>query len=244
MKFEFLTTDPDIVDLRANKPTRQWMDETSESFAYRCLPLNIANAHGWSFHLKQDLLVHWDGRREGEGITIKSDKPHDRVAASIFGHGILTFHTHGLFQIEKGWNLMVSGSLNEPKDGISPLTGVIETDWSPYSFTMNWKITRPNHWISFKAGDVFCNVMPVQRGLLETIEPQLRPLSSEPVLKEEHDLWGQSRQKFNSELLKEGSYAQKKKWQKDYYRGRRPDGSEGPPDHIIKLRLKEFTQKG
>ena len=26
---------------------RAWMDRTDQGFAYRCLPLNIANAHGW-----------------------------------------------------------------------------------------------------------------------------------------------------------------------------------------------------
>ena len=26
---------------------RLWMDRTNERSAYRCLPLNIANAHGW-----------------------------------------------------------------------------------------------------------------------------------------------------------------------------------------------------
>jgi hypothetical protein len=26
---------------------RDWMDRTRAGFAYRCLPLNIANAHGW-----------------------------------------------------------------------------------------------------------------------------------------------------------------------------------------------------
>ena len=26
---------------------REWMDDSDQRFAYRCLPLNIANAHGW-----------------------------------------------------------------------------------------------------------------------------------------------------------------------------------------------------
>jgi hypothetical protein len=243
MKFEFLSTEPDLVDLRPNSATRKWMDETTESFAYRCLPLNIANAHGWSFHLKQDILVHWDGGITKEAITIKSDKSTDHIASNIFGHGILTFHTHGVFRTEPGWDLMVGGSVNEPKDGIAPLTGIIETDWSPYSFTMNWKFTRPNQWISFKEGDVFCNVMPVQRGVLETLEPEIKRIESDEKLNEEHRLWNKSRQKFTQDLLEEKPYAVDKKWQKDYYRGRYPDGSDGPKDHIIKLRLKEFKKK-
>ena len=43
----------------------------------------------------------------------------------------------------EGWNTFVTGPMNGIKDGIAPLSGVIETDWSPYSFTMNWRFTRP-----------------------------------------------------------------------------------------------------
>ena len=33
--------------IRPAPARRDWMDATPESFAYRCLPLDIANAHGW-----------------------------------------------------------------------------------------------------------------------------------------------------------------------------------------------------
>ena len=243
MKLKFLAVRPKQVDLRPNSPTRNWMDNTGESFAYRCLPLNIANAHGWSFHLQEDFVVHWDGGDGTDALTIKSDQDMSGTAGSIFGHGVLTFHLHGLFQTPPGWNVIASGPFNEPKDGIYPLTGIIETDWSPFSFTMNWKMTRPGHWVSFKKGDVFCSVFPVQRGLLETIEPEFLPIESEPELQEEFDLWGKARDKFNKDLEKQGSFAQQEKWQKSYYRGQRPDGSPGAQDHVIKLRLKEFKKK-
>ena len=152
------------------------MDKTGESFAYRCLPLNIANSYGWSFHLMHDFVVHWDGTNAVEGVTIKSDKDVSRVVQSIFGHGIITFHTHGLFQTDPGWSLMASGPANAAKDGISPLSGIIETDWSPFSFTMNWQLTRPGQWVKFNKDDVFCTVFPVQRGVLESIEPELWPI--------------------------------------------------------------------
>lgn len=244
MKLRFLTTSAKEVDLRPNLATRDWMDKTGESFAYRCLPLNIANAHGWGFHLKHDFVVHWDGTTGTEAVTIKSDSEKiSRSVSSIFGYGIITFHVHGVFQTEPGWNMMATGPFNEPKDGISPLTGVIETDWSPYSFTMNWQITRPKKWISFKKGEVFCNVFPVQRGILETVEPEFLLMSTEPELEKEHLEWGEARSKFNKDLKDPGSDAQKMKWQKAYYRGKRWDGSDGPEDHMIKLRLKEFENK-
>lgn len=243
MKLKFLSIRPDLVDLRANSSTRDWMDKTGESFAYRCLPLNIANAYGWSFHVLHDFTVHWDGGSTIESIKIKSEEDVSAEVQSVFGHGIITFHTHGLFQTEAGWSLMASGPANDPKDGISPLSGIIETDWSPFSFTMNWQMTRPGQWVRFRKGDVFCTIFPVQRGVLEEIEPEMISIESEPTLKEEHDLWGKARKKFNEDLKKPGSYAQQEKWQKSYYRGQRPDGSPGAEDHIIKLRLNEFKKK-
>jgi len=35
------------VDVRPAPVEREWMDETNQRFAYRCLALNIANAFGW-----------------------------------------------------------------------------------------------------------------------------------------------------------------------------------------------------
>lgn len=245
MKMKFLAIYPNEVDLRANEPTREWMDKTSDSFAYRCLPLNIANSYGWSFHVMHDFVVHWDGTRAIEGIKIESDHPQiQRQVQSVFGHGIITFHLHGIFQTPKGWSMMANGPFNAPKDGVAPLSGIIETDWSPYSFTMNWQMTRPQNWVSFKKGEVFCNIHPIQRGALEAFEPEILPIESNPELHKEHDLWGKARQKFNEDLEVEGTQAQKEKWQKSYYRGLRPDGSPGAEDHIIKLRLQDFKKKG
>ena len=38
--------------------TRDWMDKTPQSYAYRCLPLNIANAHGWEILSPSTFEVH------------------------------------------------------------------------------------------------------------------------------------------------------------------------------------------
>ena len=73
---------------------------------------------------------------------------------SIFGQGVLPFHIQGLFRTPPQWNLWVGGSPNRFKDAIQPLTGIIETDWSPYTFTMNWRFTRPGQWISFEEGQI------------------------------------------------------------------------------------------
>ena len=33
--------------IRPASPKRDWLEGSPERFAYRCLPLAIANAHGW-----------------------------------------------------------------------------------------------------------------------------------------------------------------------------------------------------
>ena len=49
-------------------------------------------------------------------------------AISHFGHGVLTFHVPVISRTERGWDLMVSGPINAPKDATAPLSGVVETD--------------------------------------------------------------------------------------------------------------------
>jgi hypothetical protein len=163
------------------------------------------------------------------------------MALSHFGHGTLTFHIPCLFRTEPGYDLMAQGPVNRPKDGIAPLTGVIETDWAPYTFTMNWIFTRPNHEVRFERGEPFCHIFPVKRGELATVQPEIKALSSEPELERQFKLWNESRTQFNAELQRPGSEAQAERWQKLYYRGLSPDGETAAEDHITRLRLKPFS---
>jgi hypothetical protein len=141
-----------------------------------------------------------------------------------------------------GINLMAMGPINRPKHGIAPLSGIIETDWSPYSFTMNWSFTAPGIWVEFEAGEPFVHLLPVPRGLLEQMQPVKRPLASDPDLEKAYKNWQVSRDQFNADLTKEGSEARKEKWQKLYYRGLDMQGGEFE-DHQIKLRLKPFKDE-
>jgi Family of unknown function (DUF6065) len=161
-------------------------------------------------------------------------------AVSHFGHGILTFHIPCLFRTEPGIDLLVQGPVNRPKDAIAPLSGIVETDWAPYTFTMNWQFTRPGIAVRFEKGEPFCHVWPLQRGALQTVEPEVHPLSQAAELKQQYEAWNTSRLAFNSELKQPGSEAHAQKWQKLYHQGLLPDGSETTADHRTRLRLKPF----
>ena len=47
MKLTAYVVDGHSVDIRPAPVERDWMDATDQRYAYRCLPLSIANAHGW-----------------------------------------------------------------------------------------------------------------------------------------------------------------------------------------------------
>ena len=68
----------------------------------------------------------------------------------------------------------MQGPINRPKDGIAALSGIIETDWSPYSFTMNWIFTRPDTPVRFEKGEPYCYIFPVSCGALEGLESNLK----------------------------------------------------------------------
>jgi hypothetical protein len=162
---------------------REWMDRTSGS-AYRCLPLNIANAHGWMILNEAPFCASWDDTDSTEAITLArtAGTPGRLLASSHFGYGVLTFSVRGLFRTSPGYDLWVTGPVNTCKDAIQPLSAVVETDWSPATFTMNWRFTRAHTQVSFEADEPFCMVFPMQRGLVERVEPRMWPLNEEKEL--------------------------------------------------------------
>jgi len=229
-------------EIRPAPLERDWMEMTDQRFAYRCLPLNIANAFGWEILCPGTFSAVWDGGNALESVHINA-RSNGVAAVSHFGHGILTFHVPFLFHTDPGVSLMAQGPINRPKDAIAPLTGVIETDWAPYTFTMNWKFTRPGIPILFEKGEPFCHVFPVRCGELENVEPKIQQLSEAPELKQQYETWTASRSKFMVDLEQPGSEARAEKWQKQYYRGLYPGGEPAKTsDHRTRLRLRHFSK--
>ena len=230
------------VRIRPAPVERQWMDDSDRRFAYRCLPLNIANAHGWELLCTTAFSAIWDGRKSMDSVHVRAEPHATAPASSHFGSGILTFHVPCLFRTEPGIDLYVTGPVNRPKDGIAALSGIIETDWSPYTFTMNWLFTRARHSVRFEVDEPFCHLFLIQRGQLEGISPVFRKLSENPDLEHEHKFWSASRDSFNAELTKPDSQAAQDEWQKTYFRGRSPTGKPAPDGHVSRLRLRKFKQ--
>lgn len=226
--------------LRTAPSGRPWMDALPEAYAYRCLPLTIANAHGWEICSQVAFEATWNGGASKDDITITS-ADSGLMPTTHFGSGILTFHAGYLFQTEPGVSLMVQGPINRPKDAIYALSGVVETDWSSYTFTMNWMFTRPHVPVRFERDEPFCQIFPVRLDALEAVEPEVEVFEGSGDLHARHTAWSESRNTFNANLKTPDSPARSQKWQKDYYRGYHSDGTKGAEDHHTKLRLKPFS---
>ena len=226
--------------LQPATPERDWIEASSQRFAARCLPLLIANQSGWEIVLEEGLTVTWNGERRMKAVTIECSENMRETAKSHFGLGILTFQLAYLFRTPPGYNLLVRGPANRPKPGISALEGVIETDWTAASFTMNWQITEVGRPVRFEAGEAIALIVPQRRGELERFEPRLVPITQDPELARRHEFFKRSRAVFVKDLHEEHTAATEAGWQRHYFQGRDADGTEAP-DHQTKLKLKPFV---
>jgi len=226
---------PKIVPARA---ARDWMEAFPARHAYRCLPLAIANTLGWEILSPYTFTIRYNGGKKAEDILFKqqgSAPGFNHFIASNFTHGIVTFHLGYMFRTEPGWNMMATGPINEPKDGISPLSGVIETDWLPYPFTMNWHLTRPGT-VKFVEGEPICHVFPVPAGAIETAEPEIRNIQDDPDLEGQYKAWREKREEFMVRFRERDPETLKQAWQRFYFKGEYPDGTPTAASHVNKLR--------
>lgn len=223
--------------------SREWMDASYLGFPRHCLPLMIANQAGWFIRNTHELRAVWTGGLGNDSVHIRylsGQAPFP--ASSHFGSGILTWQIPYLFRTAPGCQLLARGPANSPKDGIYPLEGIIETDWSVASFTMNWKFTRADHEITFLPGEPICMIVPVSLDTLEQATPQTRSLAGNAELAKRHAFWRHSRASFNTNLMLVNTTSLRDHVQGDYVRGKAPDGTTAPV-HRTRLRLRPFTTR-
>lgn len=243
MKLIAYTLGFEPTEIRPGPAKRDFMESTSNRYAYRCLPLNIANQYGWELICPGSFEVTWDGGDSADAMVVETLEQGWPPPVSHFGHGVLTFHVNVLFRTEPGTQLMVMGPVNNPKDGATGLVGIIETDWSHYSFTMNWKLTRPFHPVRFMKGEPFAHIFPISLSAIEQVRPTFMPIDADPELKRAFHEWQDSRNAFNEALKDPQSDAAAQKWQKAYFRGLGPDACPVKhAEHRTKVDVKPFPR--
>jgi hypothetical protein len=152
---------------------RDWFD----SNFYRCLPLSIGNMQGFSFSLPYGFDIFWDGNKDAKGLTIHFHEDFNKYKGinfiypcSEFGHGILTIHFPVTLKTPPGINLMTIAPPNFPVPGMSPMTGVIESDNIRFTFTLNLKIDFANTIIRVMPNTPIVGLIPIPRYFCDSFE--------------------------------------------------------------------------
>jgi len=224
---------------------RTWMSQMGRGWPSRCLPLLIANQSGWELRNPSAFTATWMGGDDRTNVTIMPDKRDagQFLPDSNFGYGLLTWHLPMLFRTPPGYNLLVRGPANHPKDAISPLEGIVETDWSSSSSSMSWQFTRQLMPVRFEVDEPICMIVPQRRAELEEFAPELRHIDSDDDLRRKHEFFLRSRRDTGRVQAATNTAAgERVPWQGDYARGHHADGEAGAPDHQTRRHLRPFVQ--
>jgi len=220
-----------IIEQASSK--RNWMSANNDH-AYRCLPLTMANQAGWIIRLPFSMTAIWNGNQNRDTVRFELDDPLNKywmVPSNLFGNGIITFNLPWLFRAErKGVNLLVRGCPNFLKTNATPLEGLVEIDWVPFTFTMNWKIQDWNRPVQFTKGDPIGFIQPMCVDIIEATQLQVKHPRENPSLLAEYTKWNRMRKLLNNDPMRPRS-----EWQKFYH--------DGPKDKSIKHRTKIILKK-
>jgi hypothetical protein len=223
----------EAMEIRPANPSRAWMDNSINKNPYRCLPLIMANSYGWELVSKSEVTAEWNGGQfPGDLLVEKISGSCPPI--SHFGEGVLTWHTGYLFRTEAPYGLYVTGSPNEPIHNMVCLSGIVETHWLPFPFTMNWRFTAPGK-ITIKEGDVIAHVFPIRLDLFGDVQAEMKKIDENPELKEKFQAWSKSRAEFNKNPRESGE------WQKNYFKGVDLEGKKAE-NHKTNPNVPEFKK--
>lgn len=151
---------------------REWFDP----HFYNCLPLVIGNSQGFSVNIPFEFDVFWNGGKDPEDVSFvfyneeEVDEKYKVHISSHFGNGIFTINLPFIIKTPENVNIMTISPPNFPLPGLSPLSGVVETDNLAYTFSLNIKIDIPNVWIKVLPDSPVIGLLPIPRFFCDSFE--------------------------------------------------------------------------
>lgn len=207
------------------------MDD-SIAHANRCLPLLMANQAGWWVLSRGTHKVLWKHDHKHIG-DVEIESTFQEPPISHFGDGIITWRIPYLFRTDPGWQILMRGPSNWPKAGVTPLEGLIETDWAIQPAFYSVKLTSREE-IVWEDGEPICQIVPIRCADLEETQTQMVDITQEEELREQYYAFSRSRSEFNQTRTDE------RLWQKHYFRGQTEEGAKMAEGHRTKLQLRGF----
>jgi hypothetical protein len=166
---------------------RDWMANSREKYAYKCLPLNIANQYGWAVLSPVDFSVSWYGGANEDSVEVTSGDPNfsEHLVISHFGEGTFTLQLDFIIKTPENYSTYIRGIPNKPDKILKPLDAIVETDWLPYTFTYNFMFTDTGI-VDFKKGDPLLCFFPIERNSVENFVLSEQPLTDNAEMSDDY----------------------------------------------------------
>lgn len=188
-----------------SKIKRELLDQEDNN-SYKCKPLNVANTYGWDVLCPFTFTAHWNGGSSQEDITIECYDESVCVDCapmkSHFGFGTLTFNMDFIIRTDENISLYVRSPTNTYVDGMQPLDAIVETDWLPYTFTYNFRFSKPGK-VNFVKGQPLYTFFPIERGFIESFETKISDINDCPEFQDEFEHYNDTRLLYNQTLESE-----------------------------------------
>jgi len=180
--------------IRTAEIKREWMDDVPQKYIYRCIPLLAANSMGWELLNPVQSTMTWDGGDLTSALHIEHVRENSFSAASHFGSGMITWYVPFLFRTSPDLGLLVTGPANHEHYLAVPLDAFVRTDWLPFPFTMNWRMTAEDTPVTFEEGEPIARVIPYPLQMLDETNLEIANLTDDPGFLAEVESFGQARQ--------------------------------------------------
>lgn len=153
------------IECLKGKKKRDWFID----HAYFCLPLTMANQHGFIVKAATDFAVYWNGGDEPEDVTVSlpEDYTGPQAIKPHFGMGTVTITNPWIVRTPKGVNTLVLNPPNMYIHGIIHMSACVETDQLRRDFTFNLRVTKPEEWFHVRKGDPVGYMLPYPRHFID-----------------------------------------------------------------------------
>jgi hypothetical protein len=135
---------------------RNWMDQAKDSSAYNCFPLTLANTFGFAISFPVD--ISFELNKKNNKFKIYSGEEFCYLERGL---DTISFITNIQFETEEGVSLLTIPPPNYFIDGMQCFTSILSTSFFTGSLHIVYKITKPNHIFTIKAGTPIAAILPI-----------------------------------------------------------------------------------
>lgn len=139
---------------------RDWMDETFDKHAYRCVPVTLSNGLGWGISFPEDISFIWDGITDTTPNHIKI-LSGEKYCSLGRGNATLSFNTELYLRTSDNVSLLHMPVPNQFIEGIQAYTTIISSSFFNSPFPCAIRVTSPNKIITIKANEPIVAIIPI-----------------------------------------------------------------------------------